>query len=148
MKVILKQDINGLGKKDDTVNVSDGYARNYLLPKGLAVVADATNINIAKAKKEAEINKKARELEKAKALAAKLREVTIVIKAKSGDNGRLFGSITTKDIADKLLSDFNLDIDKKKLVLEEAIKTLGITEVEAKLYPGVTEKFKVKVVQE
>ncbi|HHW31346.1 MAG TPA: 50S ribosomal protein L9 [Clostridiaceae bacterium] len=148
MKVILKQDINGLGKKDDTVNVSDGYARNYLLPKGLAVVADATNINIAKAKKEAEINKKARELEKAKALAAKLRDITVVIKAKSGDNGRLFGSITTKDIADKLLSDFNLDIDKKKLVLEEAIKTLGITEVEAKLYPGVTEKFKVKVVQE
>lgn len=148
MKVILKQDVNGLGKKDDMVNVSDGYARNFLIPKGLAVVADASNLNIAKAKKEAEKNKKERELEKAKAIGAKLRDITLVIKAKSGDNGRLFGSITTKDISDRLLSDFKLDIDKKKLILDEAIKSLGITEVEAKLYPGVSEKFKVKVVQE
>ena len=148
MKVILMQDVNGLGKKDDIVNVNDGYARNFLLPKGLAVVADASNLSKAKARKQAEKNKKARELEQAKAIAAKLREITVVFKAKSGENGRLFGSITTKDISDRLMSDYKLDIDKKKLSIDDAIKSLGTTEVEAKLYPGVSEKFKVQVIQE
>jgi large subunit ribosomal protein L9 len=148
MKVILKQDINGLGKKEEIVNVKDGYARNYLLPKGLAVIADETNINQSKARKEAEMKKKTRELEYAKSIADKLKEVTVVIKAKAGESGKLFGSITSKDIADKLLSDFNLDIDRKKLNMDDAIKSLGTTEVEARLYSGVSEKFKVKVVQE
>lgn len=148
MKIILKQDINGMGKKEDIVNVSDGYARNYLLPKGLAVIADSSNLSIAKSRKQSEKNKSERELSHAKGIAEKLKEVTVVIKAKSGENGKLFGSITNKDISDKLLSEFNLDIDRKKLNMSDAIKSLGTTEIEAKLYPGVSEKFKVKVVNE
>lgn len=148
MKVILKQDIKGMGKKESLHEVSDGYARNYLLPKGLAVEASATNLNIMNTKKEAEKTKKDRELASAKALAEKIKDLTVVIKTKSGDNGKLFGSITSKDIADKLKSNFNLDIDKKKMIMPDAIKSLGTTEVEIKLYPEVNAKLTVKVEQE
>ena len=145
MKVILKEDVKGSGRKEDMVNVSDGYARNFLFPRGLAVEANSSNINIMNTKKEAEKSKKDRELIHAKALADKLKSITVIIKTKAGENGKLFGSITTKDIADKLKSGFNLDIDKKKLVLHDAIKSLGTTEVEIKLYTDVTAKLMVKV---
>ncbi len=148
MKVILKQDVKGLGKKEDMVNVSDGYARNFLFPRGLAAEASASNINVMNTKKEAEKTKKNRELAQAKELAAKLKETVVVIKSKSGENGKLFGSITSKDISDKLKSDFSLDIDKKKIVLPDPIKALGTTEVEVKLYPEVSAKLTVKTVQE
>ena len=148
MKVILKQDVKGLGKKESMVEVNDGCARNFLFPRGLAVEATATNINIMNTKKEAEKKKNERELAQAKALAEKLKEVTVVIKAKAGENGKLFGSITSKDISDKLKADFKLDIDKKKIQLHDAIKSLGTTDVEVKLYPGVSGKFTVKIVEE
>ena len=148
MKVILKQDVKGLGKKEDMVNVSDGYARNFLFPRGLAAEASASNINVMNTKNEAEKTKKNRELAQAKELAAKLKETVVVIKSKSGENGKLFGSITSKDISDKLKSDFSLDIDKKKIVLPDPIKALGTTEVEVKLYPEVSAKLTVKTVQE
>lgn len=148
MKVILKQDIKGMGKKESLHEVSDGYGRNYLLPKGLAVEASASNMNVMNTKKEAEKSKKDRELAAAKALAEKIKSITVVIKTKSGDNGKLFGSITSKDITDKLKSNFNLDIDKKKLHMPDAIKSLGTTEVEIKLYPEVSAKLTVKVEQE
>jgi large subunit ribosomal protein L9 len=148
MKVILKQDVKGLGKTEDMVNVSDGYARNFLFPRSLAVEASANNINVMKTKKEAEKYKKDREIARAKELAAKVKEAIVVIKTKAGENGKLFGSITSKDISDKLKSDFKLDIDKKKINMPEAIKALGTFEVEVKLYPEVSSKLAVKVVCE
>jgi large subunit ribosomal protein L9 len=148
MKVILKQDVKGLGKKEDMVNVSDGYARNFLFPRGLAAEATANNINEMNTKKAAEKSRKERELAQAKELAKKVAGITVVIKSKSGENGKLFGSITSKDISDKLKSDFGFDIDKKKIVLPEPIKALGTTEVEVKLYPEVSTKLTVKTVQE
>lgn len=148
MKVILKQDVKGLGKKEDMVNVSDGYARNFLFPRGLAAEASASNINVMNTKKEAEKSKKDRELAHARELAAKVGETTVVIKSKAGENGKLFGSITSKDISDRLKADFNLDIDKKKIVLPDTIKSLGTIEVEVKLYPEVSAKLTVKTIHE
>lgn len=148
MKVILKQDVKGLGKKESLHEVSDGYARNFLLPKGLAVEASASNMNVMKTKKEAEKSKRDRELAQARALADRLKSITVVIKTKAGENGKLFGSITSKDITDKLKSNFSLDIDKKKIHMPDAIKALGTTEVEIKLYPEVSAKLTVKVEQE
>lgn len=145
MKVILKQDVKGLGKTEDLVNVSDGYARNYLFPRGLAAEASAGNINIMNTKKEAEKSRKDRELAQAKELAAKLKELVVTIKTKSGENGKLFGSITSKDITDKLKKDFNIDIDKKKMVLPEPIKAVGNFEIEIKLYPEISGKLAVKI---
>jgi large subunit ribosomal protein L9 len=148
MKVILKQDVKGLGKKEEMVNVSDGYARNFLFPRSLAVEASANNINVMNTRKEAEKSKKDRELAQARELAAKIKETTVVIKTKAGENGKLFGSITNKDISEKLKADFKLDIDKKKLNMPEAIKALGTFEVEVKLYPEVSSKLTVKIVGE
>jgi len=148
MKVILKQDVKGLGKKEDLVNVSDGYARNFLFPRGLAVEATAANINIMNTRKEAEKSRKDRELANARELAKKLGGLEVVIKAKSGENGKLFGSITSKDISDKLKADFNIDIDKKKIVLPEALKSTGVFELDVKLYPEVSGKLKVRIENE
>jgi len=145
MKVILKQDVKGLGKAEELVDVSDGYARNYLIPRGLAAEANASNINIMKTKKEAEKNRKARELAQARELAARLKEIVVTIRTKSGEGGKLFGSVTSKDISDKLKKDFNIDIDKKKIVLPEPIKSTGNFEVEIKLYPEVSGKLAVKI---
>lgn len=148
MKVILKQEVKGLGKAEDMVNVSDGYARNFLFPRGLAAEANASNINIMKTKKQAEKSKKNRELAHARELAVKMKEIVVTIKSKAGENGKLFGSITSKDIADKLKSEFKFDIDKKKIVLPDPIKSLGITEVDVKLYPEVSTRIKVDIIRE
>jgi len=148
MKVILKQDVRGLGKKDDLVNVSDGYARNFLFPRGLAVEANQSNLNMMKTRKEAEKVKKDRELAQAKKLAEKLRSIEIVIKAKTGDTGKLFGSITGKDIAYKLKEDFGLDIDRKKIVMPDAIRATGSYEIDVKLYPEVSSKLRVRIENE
>lgn len=148
MKVILKQDVKGLGKKEDLVNVNDGYARNFLFPRGLAVEASAGNINVMNTRKEAEKSKKARELAQARELAEKIKDMVVVIKTKAGENGKLFGSITSKDISDKLKADFKLDIDKKKINLPDAVKSLGELQVDVRLYPEVSAKLTVKVVNE
>ena len=145
MKVILKQDIKGVGKKDQVINASDGYARNFLLPKGLAVVADSTNMSNLKSKNEANAYKKNQELENAKTIANKLNEITLKIKAKVGENGKLFGGITSKEISEYLKKDYNINIDKKKIVLNENIKQIGTTIVQVKLYEGVVAKLKVVV---
>lgn len=148
MKVILKQDVKGLGKKDSMVEASDGYARNYLLPRGLAVEGSSTNVNEMNQKKESERTRKERELKAARELAGKLKETTVVIKTKAGENGKLFGSITSKDISDKLKSNFKLEVDKKKINMPDSLKSLGTTEVEIKLYPEVSAKLTVKIEQE
>jgi len=148
MQVILTQDVKGQGKKGELINVSDGYARNFLLPKKLATEATKENLNVMKGQKEAAEYKKQKELEEAKEIAAKIGEVIVNLSAKAGSNGKLFGSITNKDVAEALKMQHHIKLDKKKFVLPDGIKTLGTTEVEIKIYPEVTAKLKVKVTEQ
>jgi large subunit ribosomal protein L9 len=145
MKVILKQDFKSLGKKDQIIDVNDGYARNFLIPKGIAVEATPSAVNEAKSKQKAAAHRKQVELEEARALAKKISELTVVVSSKAGASGKLFGSITAKDIVNELKKQHKISIDKKMLILPEPIRTLGITDVEFRLYAGVTGKLKVKV---
>ncbi len=147
MKVILKQDVKGTGKKGDLVEVSDGYARNFLLKKGLAEIATASGINEITQRRVAEEYHRAEYIKAQKELASKLQgqEVTVAIKA--GENGRVFGSVTTAHIA-SALSAAGYDIDKKKISLKENIKNVGDFEAEVRLMEGVISKIKVKVVAE
>lgn len=147
MKVILKQDVKGLGKKESMVEVSDGYARNFLFPRNLAVEATASNINVMQTRKDAETAKKQKEVAQAKALAEKLKSLTVTIKSRTGENGKLFGSITSKDIAEKLKSQHNIDIDKKK-ISADTFKALGTYQVDIKVYPEMSAKLTVKIEQE
>ena len=147
MQVILNQDVKGQGKKGQMVNVSDGYARNFLLPRGLAKEATKSNINVMKGKAESLEYKIKTESEEAKITAEKMKEIEVVIKAKAGDNGKLFGSITSKDVAEELKMQHHIKIDKKKIVMND-IKTLGVAEVTVKLYTGVTGTLKVNVLSE
>ena len=125
MKVILLQDIKGVGKKDEIINASDGYARNFLLPKKMAVEADKNNLNKLNVKKENEKQRKQNELENAKEIAEKMKTITLKIKAKSGENGKIFGGITSKEIAENLKEQYNINVDKKKISIQETIKMLG-----------------------
>ena len=134
MKVILKADVKGHGRKGDLVEASDGYAKNYLIPKGLAVVADKTAINDLENKKSASQYHKNQEEMRAKELADKLEGKKITFRLKAGENGKLFGSITAKDIAEQIKMQLHLEVDKKKIVLPDGIKTLGVTEVAIKVY--------------
>ncbi|MCC8161557.1 MAG: 50S ribosomal protein L9 [Oscillospiraceae bacterium] len=147
MQVILTKDVKGQGKKGQMVNVSDGYARNYLLPRGLAEVASKANINVMKGKQESLEYKKKKELEEANAIADKMKEIKVVLKAKAGDNGKLFGSVTSKDVAEALTMQHHIKLDKKKFVMPDGIKALGTTVVDVKIYTGVTGKLSVVVEQ-
>ena len=145
MKVLLLADVKGQGKKDQIVEVSDGYARNFLFPKKLAVIADAKVMSETKSKEEAKQFKLKEEKSAAKALADKLGTLTVKITASSGGDGRLYGSITSKDIAEKLKEQYNIEVDKRKLVLSENIKSYGTYDVEVKVYPEISAKLKVTV---
>lgn len=147
MKVILQQDVKGLGKKGDTVEVAEGYGRNFLLPRKLAIEATAANLNQLKQEKQAKAMKEQREKTEAEKLAAVLKEKPLVIKAKTGDKGKLFGSVTAGDIADRLAAE-SIVIDKKKIQLEEPIKSLGNYTVPIRLYPGVSVNLHVQVVED
>ena len=148
MKVILLQDVKSLGKKGEIVNVSDGYARNFVLPKKLGVEANSSNMNDLKLQK-ANADKVAQEqLEAAKELAALLEKKEVVLQMKSGEGGRAFGSISSKEIAAAAKTQCGLELDKKKIQLPEAIKALGVYEVNVKLHTKVTGKLKFKVVEE
>lgn len=148
MKVILKADIKGVGKKGEILNASDGYARNYLLPRGLAMEASEGNLTSLKEKKNAQKYKKEVEQKEAKALAKKISEVKVVFKVKTGENGRLFGSITSKDISDEIKKQHGFEIDKRKIVLDETIKSSGTYNLDVKVYPEVSAKLKVEVIGE
>ncbi len=148
MQVILTQDVKGQGKKGDVVNVSDGYARNFLLAKGLGIEATKSNMNDLKGKKESAEYKIKTDTEEAKKLAETLKEITVNLSAKAGDNGKLFGSITSKDVADALTQQHHIKLDKKKFHLPEGIKTLGVTEVTVKLYTGISGTLKVNVTKQ
>lgn len=145
MKVILKQDIKGVGKKDQIINAADGYAKNYLFPKNLAVPADTGNMNNLKAKKDSESFRKGEDLKESQALAEKMKTMTLEFKVKAGENGRLFGAITAKEIAETLKKDHNIVVDKKKIILPDGIKVAGVTTVDIKLNEGVVAKLKVMV---
>ena len=144
MKVILLQDVKKLGKKGDVVSTSDGYARNFLFPRNLAQEATDSNLHVLNAKKDVERRKKTAEIEAAKKLADDLRDKVVKIDAKAGDSGKLFGAITSKDIADKINDQFNVKVDKKKIVMD-TIKIAGTYNIEVKLYPEVSTKMKVMV---
>jgi len=147
MKVILLQDVKSVGKKGQIVNASDGYATNFLFPKKLAVAATNENLNNLKLQQKAEEKKKAEELANAKELCEKLEKSEVKIAVKTGDNGKLFGSVTNKEIAEALKEQYNLAIDKKKIVLNDQIKMVGTRHVNVKLHPEVTAEVKVVITE-
>lgn len=147
MKVILQQDVKNIGKKGEIIEVAEGYARNFLFPRKLALEASQGNLKVLKEKKQA-LNKKEEKIEnEAKQLAAKLSELTVVIKTKVGEGGRLYGSVNSKDIADVLAEKHGIKIDKRKIELKDAIKALGVTNLTVKLHPKVHAKIKVQVTE-
>ncbi|NLP42339.1 MAG: 50S ribosomal protein L9 [Veillonellaceae bacterium] len=146
MKVILQQEVKKLGKKGAIIEVSEGYARNYLLPQKLAIPATNSNVNTVKLQKEAEARKHQRILDEAKVLAAQLAKVELTIKVKMGEGGRLFGSVTAKDIADALLAAHKLELDKRKIELKESIKALGTYPITIKIHPEVSAQIQVHII--
>ena len=145
MKVILLQDVKALGKKGDVVNVNDGYARNFILPKKLGVEANGKNLNDLKLQKNNEAKVAQEHLDAAKKLAEELKAGKVVLTMKVGEGGRTFGSVSSKEIAEAVKEQMHLDIDKKKIQLKEQIKTLGTHIVSVKLHPEVTAELNVSV---
>lgn len=133
MKVILLQDVKGKGKKGQMIEASDGYARNFLLPRKMAIEATADNVNTMKMNDKAKAEQQAREKAQAQAYAEQLKELTVELKAKAGNGGRIFGSITSAEVSDGLKKQFNINIDKKKIVQDEPIKSFGTFTMKAKL---------------
>lgn len=138
MKVILQQDVKGKGKKGELVTVSDGYARNFLLPRGLAIEANANNLNVMKSQSEAKARRLAEEKAAAQALANELEGKTVEIAARMGENGKLFGSVTAKETAEAIQNSLHLDVDRRKIQLDEPIRSCGTFTVSVRLYPDVS----------
>ncbi len=145
MKVILMQDIKGVGKKDTIINANDGYARNFLFPKKLAVEANKENLAKLKSKQNSEAHKKDLEKQKAEELKQKLFKIELRINVKAGENGKIFGSITSKEVSAELKKQYNIEIDKKKIILKEPIKELGAFTLDIKLYEGIMGKLKISI---
>jgi large subunit ribosomal protein L9 len=145
MKVILQQEVKKLGKKGDIIEVSEGYARNYLLPQKLAIAATNANVNAVTQHKEAEARKLKRAQDEAKLQAAQLGKLAVTVTVKTGEGGKLFGSVTSKDIADALKAQHGVDLDKRKIELKEAIKALGTYPVTIRLHPEITSQIQVQV---
>ena len=148
MKVILKADVKGKGKKGELIEVSEGYGRNFLMPRGLAEPATADNLNVKKAQDEAHARKIALEQQAAREAAEKLKESPVKVPAKGGTGGRLFGAVTSKEIAEELNKQYGLNVPKQKIVLDEPIKAFGAYEVKAKLGYEVSARFSVSVSEE
>lgn len=148
MKVILLDNIKGVGKKDEIINASDGYARNFLLPKKLAVEANSANMSKLKAKQDSNQYRKNVEKEDAQKVAEKLKGILLKISVKAGENGKIFGSITSKEIAENLKTQYQIEVDKKKIELKEPIKTLGSFTVQIRLYEGVIGNLKLQMISQ
>ena len=146
MKVILTQDIKGVGKKDEIINANDGYARNFLLPRKLAVEANAQNMSLLQGRKDSANFKKEQEKETALKLQEQLTKIVLKMKVKAGENGKIFGSVTSKEISAELKNQYKLDIDKKKILLKDPIKETGIFNIEIKLYEGIIGKLKINII--
>lgn len=147
MKVILNADVKGQGKKGALVNVSDGYARNFLFPKGLAIEANPQNLNVISSQAAAKAHKEEEEVTAARELAGKLKAVVVNIPAKAGGAGKLFGSVTAKEISEQIKADFGYDIDRHKIILKDTIKSFGDFEAVIKLYAGISVSVKIAVYQ-
>lgn len=147
MKVILLEDVKSVGKKGQLINASEGYAKNFLLPKKLAVEATKANINELELKKRAEDKRKQEEYETAVQLSKQLEEKTVIISVKTGENGKLFGSVTNKEVAEELVKQTGLEIDKKKVSIGDPIKMVGERTATVKLHPKVTAEVTVKIVE-
>ncbi|CDD27337.1 50S ribosomal protein L9 [Clostridium sp. CAG:452] len=145
MKVILLQDIKNVGKKDEIINANDGYARNFLFPKKLALEATKDNLLKLQAKKDSQAHKKSLEIEEFKKQAEKINNITLDLKVKAGENGKIFGGITAKEISQELKNKQNMDIDKKKIVLKETIKNIGRFSVDIKFGEGINAKLTVDI---
>lgn len=145
MKVILLADVKGQGKKNDVIEVSDGYGKNFLIPRKLAKPADAQSLNDIKVKEGARLYRIETEKKEAQALAEKLKEIVVKIKASSGADGRLYGSVTAKDVSERLQADFGIAIDKRKITVSEPIRAYGRYALEVKLYQDVVGKINVQV---
>lgn len=148
MKVILLENIKGVGKKDDIITANDGYARNFLIPKQKAVEATPGNLAKLKSKQDSNAHKKSVEKAEAESIKQKIEKITLEIKVKAGDNGKIFGGVTAKEISEELNKKHKIVIDKKKIDLKDTIKTLGLFNIEAKLFEGVQGTIKVHVVSE
>ncbi len=148
MKLILLEDVKGVGKKGDIVNKNDGYAINFLIPKKLAVEATNANLNDLELKKKSEAKRKKEELDEAQRLGAELNDKVVKVKVKAGENGKVFGSVTNKEIASALLEQTGLDIDKKKISFDDPIKMVGRRIVKVKLHPQVTVELTVEIAGE
>ena len=146
MKVILLADIKGVGKKDEVINASDGYARNFLFPKNLALEANKENMAKLKSKNDAKAYQKEMDIKAAKEVAEKINSITMKLEVKAGENGKIFGGVTAKEIAENLKKEYKIHIDKKKVLLSETIKTIGVHNIEIKLYEGIIAKLKLNVV--
>ena len=148
MKVILQADVKGQGKKGDLVSVSDGYARNFLFPRKLAVEADAQAMNEFHNREQAALHHKQEEEQKAREQAAAIEGKTVTITAKAGTGGRLFGSVTAKDVCEKLKALYGVELDKRKVVLASDIKAFGSYSAEVKLHPSISAKITIMVTEE
>lgn len=148
MKVILLQDIKGVGKKDEVINASDGYARNFLFPKKMALEANAGNMSKLKAKQESKEFRREQEKEEAMKIAKKMKGIILKIKVRAGENGKIFGGVTAKEISENLKEQYNIDVDKKKIELKETIKSIGDMTVTVKLFDGVIGELKIAVIGE
>lgn len=148
MKIILLQDVKSVGKKGDIIDANDGYARNFILPKKLGVEANSKNMNDLKLQKANQEKVAQKQLEDAQNFAKEMETKEVVVKMKGGEGGKVFGSVSSKEIASAFKAQCNMEIDKKKIQLPEAIKSFGVYEVSVKLHPKVTGKLKVKVMEE
>lgn len=145
MKLILLEDVKSVGKKGDLVNASEGYAKNFLLPKKLAVEATKSNLNDYELKQKADAKRRQEELEKAQEVAAALKDKVVTIKVKTGGNGKLFGSVTNKEVAEAIVEQTKLDIDKKKVSIGDPIKMVGERTAVVKLHPKVSAEVTIKI---
>lgn len=147
MKVILQQDVKGQGKKGQLIDVSEGYGRNFLLPRKLAVLATTDSINLMKQADEAKARRIELEKEEAREHAEKLKDIIVHVVAKGGSGGRLFGAVTSKEIAESLKAEHHIELNKQKIVLEENIKNFGTYHIKVKLYPEITGTLTVQVTE-
>ena len=146
MKVILLDNVKGVGKKDEIINANDGYARNFLFPKGLAVEANNSNLVNLKAKQDSKAFKKEEERKEALKIKEQIEKITLKIEVKAGENGKIFGGVTSKEISEQLKKQCNIELDKKKIELKDTIKTIGIFTVDVKLFEGIVGKLKLEIV--
>lgn len=146
MKVILLRDVKGVGKKDEIINANDGYARNFLLPKGLAVEANNSNLVKLKAKQDSKAFKKEEDKKEALKIREQIDKMSLKIEVKAGENGKIFGGVTSKEIAEQLKKQCNIELDKKKIDLKDTIKTIGIFTVDIRLFEGIVGKLKLQII--